>query len=70
MNQTCQSCKWWTPQPNSPRGQCRRFPPHPRGTNVDCPLTAASFWCGEWAEVEKAEGKPRPSRPKKPKDTK
>lgn len=73
MGPNCNNCVYWMPQPNSPKGQCRRFPPRARGVNVESPLTAASFWCGEHhfktgpTEAEMAVAPKKSGRPRAPK---
>jgi len=44
----CGDCMWWERTPSTGNGMCRRNPPIDLDGSV--PQTAATDWCGEWAD--------------------
>jgi len=44
----CGDCMWWERTPSTGNGMCRRNPPIDIDGSV--PHTAATDWCGEWAD--------------------
>lgn len=43
-DESCASCKFFTPTPKGEKGSCRRMPPTPAGIVK----TDATEWCGEF----------------------
>lgn len=49
----CDTCKYWTANPEAGGGVCHRYAPRPqdqRYITVNWPRTDANDWCGEWRD--------------------